>query len=102
MTIGSMTVPSTHAEPQIGHGTRGGYGSYWIAWLILLGITLAMVLTGNPTILLLGIGAKATIIALWFMHLRHERLDFTLYVVLGTLLTAAFLYLLIVPDGRAM
>lgn len=79
-----------------------GYGTYWAAWLLLLGITLAMVLTGHPVVLLGGILLKATIIVLWFMHLRYERLDFTLVIVLGTLLTALVLFGLIVPDGRAM
>jgi hypothetical protein len=52
--------------------------------------------------LLTAMFVKATLIAGWFMHLRFERISLTLSLVLGTLLTAAFLYFLIVPDGIRM
>lgn len=78
------------------------YKTYFKAWLVLLAITLTMVVVGSPALLIFGMCAKAAIIALWFMHLRYERIDFTLYVLLGMFATAIILYALTVPDGRAM
>ncbi|SVB77377.1 uncharacterized protein METZ01_LOCUS230231, partial [marine metagenome] len=42
---------------------------------------------------------KATLITGWFMHLKFETRFIMLCLVLGTLLTAAFLVFLLVPDG---
>lgn len=78
------------------------YRTYWLAWACLLVITLAMVLTGAVPILITGMAVKALIIALWFMHLRYERLDLVLCVLLGIFFTALLLFLLIYPDGQAM
>jgi len=78
------------------------YPVYWKAWGALLAITLAMVFIGHAPLLILGMSLKAFIIAWWFMHLRHEKLDFVLYALGGLFLTAAVLYGLILPDGRAM
>ncbi|MFQ5843574.1 MAG: hypothetical protein ACE5JG_01150 [Planctomycetota bacterium] len=83
-------------------GAESPYRSYWRAWVVLLGITLFMVLVTHPPVLLAGMGVKALIITLWFMHLRHERLDFALYVLVGVFLTALVLFGLIAPDGSAM
>ena len=84
----------THAEVD--------YRTYWLAWLCLLVITLAMVFIGNQPVLIAGMSLKAAIIGLWFMHLRYERLDLVLSVALGIFATALILFLLIFPDGRAM
>ncbi len=78
------------------------YRKYWFAWLCLLIITLAMVSIGSTPVLLLGITMKAAIICLWFMHLRYERWELTLSVLMGIFATALLLFLLIAPDGRAM
>lgn len=78
------------------------YRGYWYAWLILLALTLAMVFVGHPAVLLGGMMVKATIIALWFMHLRHERLSLGLAVAISILFTGLALFVLIAPDGRAM
>ncbi|MCI0340044.1 MAG: hypothetical protein L0216_02640 [Planctomycetales bacterium] len=78
------------------------YRTYWSAWLVLLAITLAMVLTGSPPVLVAGMMAKATIIALWFMHLRTERLDLVLIVLGGIFATSLALFGLIAPDGWEM
>lgn len=78
------------------------YRIYWKAWLILLGITVLMLLVQNPSFLAAGMTAKATIIALWFMHLKYERLDFTLIVAVSILLFSLVLFALIAPDGLAM
>lgn len=78
------------------------YGIYFKAWLVLLGITIVMVFLSNPAILVVGMAAKAAIIALWFMHLRYEKLDFTLLMVVSILFFSLVLYGLLVPDGLAM
>jgi hypothetical protein len=82
----------THAE--------SGYRNYWIAWAILLAITLLMLIVGNPLLLIVGITVKASIIALWFMHLKFERRDFLLYVLLGLFATSVVMIWLIYLDGR--
>ena len=83
---------TTHAE--------ASYKSYWAAWLILLGITILMVLVTAPAVLIAGMMVKAAIIALFFMHLRYERLDLTLWIVLLILFLAVLLFGLIVPDAH--
>src|SRR5262245_36594182 len=74
---------------------------YFKAWLVLLFITVLMVTVANPALLIAGIGVKATIIALWFMHLKYERLDFALYVLVRLFGCALVLWGLIAPDGMA-
>lgn len=78
------------------------YRKYWIAWLLLLGITLIMVFISQPAILIAGISIKAAIIMLWFMHLKDERWLFTLTILVSIFFCALILYGLIVPDGLAM
>ena len=78
------------------------YKTYWYAWLCLLVVTLLMVLTLDPLVLIAGMSLKALIIALWFMHLRYEKLELVLYVLVGIFATALLLFFLIAPDGRAM
>ena len=78
------------------------YKTYWVAWLILLAQTLAMVFVSQPPVLILGMVIKAAIIFLWFMHLRHEKIDLLLYVTVGIFATALILFVLIAPDGMAM
>jgi len=82
--------------------TRSPYGRYFRIWLVLLGITLFMVVFTSRTVILAGMTAKATIIALWFMHLKEETLDFILYVALSIVFFSLVLFGLIVPDGLAM
>ena len=86
------------------------YRTYWVAWVILLALTLMMVLVeaaGLPRvfIVLILVGAmltKATLIGGWFMHLRFERAALVVSLVGATLATAAALFFLLVPDGMAM
>ncbi len=86
------------------------YRTYWFVWIILLVLTLFMILleavefSKALTVFLLAAAmmVKATLIVGWFMHLRYERLALVLSVVLGTLVTAALLYFLLIPDGMAM
>jgi hypothetical protein len=78
------------------------YRTYWIAWFVLLGLTIVMVFLATPVVLIAGMTVKAAIIGLIFMHLRYERLLFVLYILLGIFATALILYGLIAPDGKAM
>ena len=83
------------------------YKVYWTIWVVLLVLTLGMIgvealsLSSGIAILIL-VGAmmtKATLIAGWFMHLKFETRFIMLCLVLGTLLTAAFLVFLLLPDA---
>jgi cytochrome c oxidase subunit 4 len=83
------------------------YRMYWTIWVVLLVLTLIMIgvealsLPSGIAILIL-VGAmmtKATLIAGWFMHLKFETRFIMLVLVLGTLVTAAFLLFLLVPDA---
>ena len=82
--------------------TEADYKTYWQAWGVLLVITLAMVFIGSPVVLICGMILKATIIALWFMHLRYERIELVLSVLIGIFAFSLILFFLIVPDGMAM
>jgi cytochrome c oxidase subunit IV len=83
------------------------YRIYWIAWCVLLMLTLVMVVLDQmqiprQTFVALMLGAmtiKASLIAAYFMHLRLERWPLVLGVVLGLPVNAAILYVLIVPDA---
>jgi caa(3)-type oxidase subunit IV len=83
------------------------YKGYWTIWGVLLVLTITMIgiealsLPTGVVILLLASAmmVKATLIAGWFMHLRSETRFIMWCLVLGTLLTAAFLLFLLVPDG---
>ena len=83
------------------------YKMYWTIWAVLLVLTLVMIgvealsLPSGIAILIL-VGAmmtKATLITGWFMHLKFETRFIMLCLVLGTLVTAAFLLFLLVPDA---
>ena len=86
------------------------YRTYWIAWGVILGLTLTMVVldvTPMPpglflVVMVTSILVKASIIAAYFMHLRFERWGLVLAVVLGLPINAAILYVLIVPDARRL
>jgi cytochrome c oxidase subunit 4 len=85
-----------HPEPN--------YGGVWV-WLLVL--TIAEVLVAMPwlgiaylpkVILLIGLAlSKASLVALYFMHLRFERS--TLLVIASTpLIICAFLMFMLMPD----
>ena len=80
---------------------EANYRGYWIAWLILLVITVVMVALTNPAVLLAGMTVKATIIALWFMHLKFEKTSLIVTVVVASLVTTLILFGLMVPDALA-
>ncbi|MBI4456280.1 MAG: cytochrome C oxidase subunit IV family protein [Acidobacteria bacterium] len=83
------------------------YGVYWRTWFLLLVLTLMMVLLDQASmsrivlvwILLAAMLMKASLIGAYFMHLRFEKLNLVLMVVVEILLTAAALFFLIAPDG---
>ena len=83
------------------------YKSYWAIWLVLLILTLVMIgieALSLPTavavlLLVAAMMTKATLIAGWFMHLRSETKFIMWCLVLGTLVTAAFMVFLLMPDG---
>ena len=84
-----------------------GNGHYWRIWSMLLVLTLIMVfidrspLTRGVLSLLLVVAmlAKVSLIAGYFMHLRFEKLNLILVVLVGLLITGFILFALIAPDG---
>ena len=56
------------------------------------------------TVVLLSVAMmiKATLIAGWFMHLRWERLALVVIVAATILVTAAFMFFLLIPDALAV
>jgi cytochrome c oxidase subunit 4 len=80
---------------------------YWRIWAVLLVLTLIMVfidqspLTRGVLVLVLVVAmlAKASLIAGYFMHLRFEKLNLILIVLVGLLITGFILFALIAPDG---
>jgi cytochrome c oxidase subunit IV len=83
------------------------YRVYWIAWGVLLALTITMVAldqAGLPrgaflAVVLSAMLVKATLIGAVFMHLRFERLALVLAIVVGLPLNALVLYVLIAPDA---
>ena len=78
------------------------YRSYWIAWVVLLILTLAMVFIGSPAVLIAGMAIKAAIIVFWYMHLRFERMSFVMIILIAIFATSLVLFYLIAPDGKSM
>jgi len=91
----------------------GGVTSYrtcWIIWAVLLALTITMLvvegaaLPAGLTIAVLAVAmlAKASFIGGWFMHLRYETRALAVTLVAVTLITAAFMFFLLIPDARAV
>lgn len=95
----SNTETAAAATPS---GERAGYAKYMKAWVTLLVITLVMVFVSDPTIILIGILAKVSIIAAVFMHLKDETLDFVFIIAFSIVFFSALLFGLMVPDALAM
>ena len=80
---------------------------YWITWSVLLVFTVVMLWADSASFPRLGFVifmvaamlTKASIIGANFMHLRSERVELVLTVVVGLLVTGAVLFVLIVPDA---
>jgi cytochrome c oxidase subunit IV len=88
-------------------GKTTTFKTYWIAWAVLLALTLAMIAVGAAklphnamvALLLLGMAGKALVIGAYFMHLRYERITLVLIVALSLALTGTALFLGIALDG---
>lgn len=86
------------------------YRSFWKTWGILLVLTMVMVFVdvmALPRIFLLFVllGAmltKAFLIGAQFMDLKHEKLVVGFSVAFSLLFVGVVLYALIVPDGLAV
>lgn len=84
------------------------FRTYWGIWGVLLVLTLVMLLletvelspVATVLVLVAAMLIKAALIGGWFMHLKFERPALVWPVVGATLLTAAFLYFLLIPDAR--
>ena len=88
--------------------TQGSpYRVYWVTWVILLAITVAMLLAERLHMprwflllfLLAFMMVKATMIGGTFMHLRHEHRQMRLMVAAGLLVTSLILFSFIAPEA---
>ncbi|MHC5019893.1 MAG: cytochrome C oxidase subunit IV family protein [Planctomycetota bacterium] len=82
--------------------TPHSYAPYWIAWVVLLVLTVIMIFISNPVVLTGGIMIKATIICWWFMHLNQEKWDLTATVIIGALFFAVFMFALFAIDAVSL
>ena len=97
-------MDDTHAPATTAHP----YRVYWITWIILLGITVAMLAAESfhmprwflIAFLLLFMMVKAVMIGGNFMHLRYERRNLAFMVAAGILVTSLILFLFIRPEAR--
>jgi caa(3)-type oxidase subunit IV len=88
--------------------TRSPYRVYWITWVILLGITVAMLAAESlhmprwflVAFLLAFMMVKATMIGGNFMHLRYEKRNLAVMVAAGILVTSLILFFFIRPEAR--
>ena len=86
------------------------YRTYWTIWAILLVLTIVMLLVEDAampvgiTIAVLAVAmlVKASFIGGWFMHLRYETRALAITLVAVTLITAAFMFFLLIPDAQAV
>jgi caa(3)-type oxidase subunit IV len=86
------------------------YRIYWITWIILLGITLAMLLgeklhmpRGFLVVFLLAFMLiKAVMISGNFMHLRYEHKRMAIMVGVGILVTSMILFTFITPEAASV
>lgn len=87
---------------------KSPYRIYWVTWLILLAITVAMLLAEKfhmprwflVLFLLAFMAVKAAMIGGNFMHLRYEHRRITVMVALGIVLTSLVLLSFITPESR--
>jgi cytochrome c oxidase subunit IV len=81
--------------------------TYWMTWSVLLVFTVAMLWADSASLprltfvvfMIVAMLTKASIIGANFMHLKGERVQLILTVVVGLVVTGAILYGLIVPDA---
>ena len=90
------------------HVTAHGYSLYFKTWMILLVATVIMLgieyFHLPRALMVVALVAfmliKASFIAGNFMHLRFEKRNLILGVLIGLLITGAVLFFLIWPDAR--
>jgi len=98
-------MDDTHAPATT---TASPYRVYWVTWIILLVITVAMLAAESfhmprwflLIFLLLFMMVKATIIGGNFMHLRYEKRNLAFMVASGILVTSLILFFFIRPEAR--
>jgi cytochrome c oxidase subunit IV len=84
-----------------------GYKGYWILWVVLLATTVTMIFIGESSIpkapqaamLLLGSAIKASLIIFFYMHLRFERFNLMLVVLVGIFITSILMFIVPAYDG---
>jgi caa(3)-type oxidase subunit IV len=94
---------SSHAESAGSHSYKG----YWILWVILLMLTVTMIFIGESsmsqipqaTMLLIGSSLKASLIIFYYMHLRLEKRNLVLLVLIGIFLTGILMFVIPAYDG---
>ena len=99
-------MDDTHAPAPTTTGSP--YRVYWVTWIILLVITVAMLAAESfhrprwflLIFLLLFMMVKAVIIGANFMHLRYEKRNLAFMVATGILVTSLILFFFIRPEAR--
>jgi caa(3)-type oxidase subunit IV len=87
---------------------RSPYRMYWITWIILLMITVAMLgaeMFHMPrwflvVFLLAFMSVKAVMIGGNFMHLRYEKRNLAFMVFAGIVVTTLILFFYIAPESK--
>jgi cytochrome c oxidase subunit IV len=87
---------------------KSPYRIYWVTWLILLVITVAMLLAEKfhmprwflVLFLLAFMAVKAAMIGGNFMHLRYEHRRITVMVAVGIVVTSLVLLTMLAPESR--
>jgi caa(3)-type oxidase subunit IV len=100
-------MDETHT-PVTPTATPSPYRVYWVTWIILLVITVAMLAAESfhmprwflLIFLLVFMMVKATIIGGNFMHLRYEKRNLAFMVASGILVTSLILFFFIQPEAR--
>ena len=83
------------------------YKGYWMLWVVLLVMTVTMIFIGESTmstgpqalLLLLGSAIKASLIIFFYMHLRFERFNLMLVVLVGIFVTSILMFVVPAYDG---
>lgn len=98
----SETTAAPAAEAAAHAHAEVSYKTYWMAWLALLALTIVMVFVKSPTMLIIGMLIKASVIAFLFMHLMFEKRDFVILVIASGFVLSLILFGLMIPDGMVM
>ena len=101
-------MDDTHAPAPAPVTAASPYRVYWVTWIILLVITVAMLAAESfhmprwflLIFLLVFMMVKAVIIGGNFMHLRYEKRNLAFMVATGILVTSLILFFFIRPEAR--